>query len=173
MHSVSLFDENHSRSLSTVNFIDRDSLKNINDYENIFSDILEIIDFSITKNTYISLLPNIIEELLKHKDTNDFKIKIRQLYESYFQLIFKLFSINEIDCCKKLLVVAAKSNDFGVSVAAKFYLDLVEAYENNISVDNAQICQRKPSEIKKDILDFQINDNLSEKQTKKININKK
>jgi len=137
MHSVSLFDDNHSRSLSTVNFIDRDSFKNINDYENIFSDILEIIDFSITKNIYISLLRNIIEELLKHKDTNDFKIKIRQLYESYFQLIFKLFSINEIDCCKKLLVVAAKSNDFGVSVAAKFYLDLVEAYENNISVDNA------------------------------------
>jgi hypothetical protein len=44
----------------------------------------------------------------------------------------------------------------------------------NISVDNAQICMRKPSEIKMDIINFQINDNLSEKKTKKeININKK
>ena len=138
MHSDSLFEDKHSKSLLTINFIDRDSFKkNINNYENLFSDILEIIDFSISKSTNTSILPNIIAELIKHKDTNEFKIKIRQLYDSYFKLIFKLFSINEIDCCKQLLVAAVVSNDFGVSVAAKFYLDLVEAYEKKISVDNA------------------------------------
>lgn len=105
------------------------------DFENFFSDINKIVKLSIRNGTQPSPIPIIIDYLLKHKETNEFKTKIRQLYEDYFNLIFDFLLINEVSCAKQLLLSSIDSSDFGIKVSSKFYYDLIIAHEKNLDLN--------------------------------------